>query len=89
MTPLQKIWLVILGVLVLCVIYYAPYHAVVPQYGEKFIGYGTVFVTPITGIKRIDSVITIDYGRITLELIASIVLCGTGYIISTLLFKKK
>ncbi len=86
---LKKIWAVILGVLVLCVIYYSPYHAVIPDYGEKFIGYGTIFTAPLTGIKRVDNITTIDYGRIILELIAVSVLCSTGYIFSTLLLKKK
>lgn len=85
MDKLKKIWIAIFGILFLLIIYNAPYRLVFPKnYGEQFIGYGTLFSPPYISNTAQKKFAQIDYSRISLEFIGIVVFCGVGYIITDL-----
>ncbi len=75
----RKLFIIVfcLVTLVMCLI--PPYHLIIPKYGERFIGYGTI-MTPPKGTGNI----TIDYKRLVFQEVILLVICGAGYSIITL-----
>ena len=75
----RKLFIVIfcIGTLIMCIV--PPYHIMHPQYGERFIGYGTITAPPQNAKN-----ITIDYKRLIFQEVILFAVCGAGYALITI-----
>lgn len=89
MNNIKRVWVAIFCFMVLAAVYFTPYRATIPNIGNIYVGYGTLFYPAQFRSEHFAMFSSIEYGRIIIEIIAAGAACSIGYIISTIFKKTK
>jgi len=87
---IKKVWILVFLVISLGMMYFAPYHTVLPNNkGEEFAGYGTISEMPSSVSGNMSRYTSIDYTTLAFHEVVLLVVCGAGFTITSMVIQKK
>lgn len=84
----KKFWILFFLIVSVCMMLYPPYHKVVPNKGDEFVGYSMIGTFPEKTTNASKKFISVDYTTLTFHEIILAVTCCTGYMLMTVIRKK-
>jgi len=84
----KKIWILFFLIVSICMMIYPPYHKVVPNKGDEFVGYSMIGTFPEKTTNASKKFISVDYATLAFHEIILAVTCCAGYMLMTVIRKK-
>ena len=79
----KKMWILIFLVVSVCMMLYPPYHTVMPNKGDEFVGYSLIGTFPEKTTKATRNFTSVDYVKLAFHEVIWAVTCCAGYTFMT------
>lgn len=84
----KKLWILIFLIISVAMMLYPPYHKVVPNKGDEFVGYSFIGTFPNKTTNATKKYTSIDYATLSFHEVIWAVVCCTGYTLMVTIRKK-